>query len=265
MDQIVYIKEQFLKLNMELTQKQAEQFQKYAEMLVEWNSFMNLTAITEFTEIVEKHFVDSVAYTLLGDVSRETLKDTVGESEKYGDECLKNVSRETSVERMIDVGTGAGFPGIPLKIIYPQWQVTLLDSLNKRVKFLNAVIAELGLTEIEAIHSRAEEAARNVDFRERYTLCVSRAVANLATLSEYCLPFLKVGGMFVSYKAGNVEEEVDAARKAIEVLGGRLKGKKEFVLPGTDIERSLIQIEKIKETSKKFPRKAGVPSKEPIC
>lgn len=272
MDQIIYIKEQFLKLNIKLTQKQAEQFQKYAELLVEWNSFMNLTAITEFENIVLKHFVDSVAYTLFenssdifssnGSSSKCFMK--IVSRETKASNTINNVSRETSTETMIDVGTGAGFPGIPLKIIYPQWKVTLLDSLNKRVRFLNTVISELGLTDIQAIHGRAEETAQIYDFREKYTLCVSRAVANLATLSEYCLPFISVGGRFISYKSDNVNEELKSAGQAIQILGGQLVDKKSFVLPGTDIQRSLILIKKVKSTPKNYPRKAGTPGKNPL-
>lgn len=254
MEPILYIKEQFQKLSIDLSQKQAEQFLRYSELLVEWNSFMNLTAITDFEEIVQKHFVDSVAFCFVENVSRETK---CGLSEE-------NVSRETSVEHMIDVGTGAGFPGIPLKIIYPQWKVTLLDSLNKRVKFLNTVISELGLENIQAVHGRAEEIAQKPEHREQYTLCVSRAVANLSTLSEYCLPFIQVGGRFVSYKAGEVSEEIKNAGKAIQILGGQITEQKHFVLPDSDIQRTLIEIKKLKQTPKKYPRKAGTPAKLPL-
>lgn len=221
-----------------LTEKQTEQFLEYYKLLIEWNEVMNLTAITEFEEVLSKHFVDSCA---LG----------------------KAVSMEGE-KRLLDVGTGAGFPGIPLKIVYPELEVVLLDSLNKRVKFLNAVIENLGLTGITAIHGRAEDIAKQKEYREGFDLVVSRAVANLSSLSEYCLPFVKTGGMFVPYKSGSVDTELSEASRAIKVLGGEYRDTVRFELPGTDIDRTLVVIEKVKETPKKYPRKAGTPSKEPI-
>ena len=241
MDKKVYIKNKFIEFGITLSDRQVAQFEDYASLLVEWNSFMNLTAITDFEEIVEKHFIDSLALSLMDDVSRET-----------------------SGKSMIDVGTGAGFPGIPLKIVYPELEVTLLDSLNKRIKFLNEVITKLELKGITAIHGRAEEAARKHELREQFDLCVSRAVANLSTLNEYCLPFIKKGGKFISYKSGEVDEELDTATKAIKILGGKVIDKKFFALPGTDIQLSLIIINKVKETPKTSPRKAGTPSKQPL-
>ena len=228
----------FAKIGHELTNKQAEQFFQYYEMLVETNKVMNLTAITEFDEVLQKHFVDSV------------LK-----SEIFIKEDTKT---------LIDVGTGAGFPGVPLKIMYPQLKVTLLDSLNKRIDFLNAVIEKTGLTGIETIHGRAEDYAKDAAYREKYDLCVSRAVANLATLSEYCLPYVKVGGMFIPYKSGEIDEEVKGSKKAVKVLGGEIEDVVKFELPGTDIGRSFVKIHKVKNTAKKYPRKAGMPSREPI-
>lgn len=236
-NQLQYLKEEFSKINRELSEKQLEQFVIYYEMLVEKNKVMNLTAITEFEEVVQKHFVDSIM------LSENFIKD--GES-------------------LIDVGTGAGFPGIPLKIVYPNLQVVLLDSLNKRVKFLNEVIDELGLEKIEAIHSRAEDGGRNPKLREQFTYAVSRAVANLATLSEYCMPFVKVGGAFISYKSGKIEEELSNAEGAIKKLGGKIKDKVLFELPDSDMSRSLIAIEKVEKIKSKYPRKAGLPSKEPL-
>lgn len=236
------LQEQVKKLNIELSNHQIEQFQTYYEMLVETNKVMNLTAITELDEVITKHFVDSVA---LGFV--------------YSPVCDENKSI-----KVLDLGTGAGFPGIPLKIAFPHLQVTLMDSLNKRVKFLQSVIDALELTNITAVHGRAEEAARNANYREQFDLCVSRAVANTATLSEYCLPFVKVGGKFIAYKSADIEEELNQGKKAIQVLGGKLTEVKKMTLPDSDIERSFLLIEKVKNTPKAYPRKAGTASKEPI-
>lgn len=232
------LKEKVSTLGIELTDKQVEQFIQYFEILVEWNKVMNLTGITEYEEVVEKHFVDSLS--------------------------LVNVLNLQTRETVIDIGTGAGFPGIPLKIAFPHLKITLLDSLNKRIRFLNTVIDTLGLENIETIHGRAEDFAKQAEYREQYDLCVSRAVANLSTLSEYCLPYVKVGGMFVPYKSGEIDEEVKNASKAISILGGNNIDTVKFQLPGTDIGRSFVKIEKVKNTAKKYPRKAGLPSKEPL-
>lgn len=224
--------------NISLNSQQIEQFLSYYELLTEWNSFMNLTAITDFEEVVKKHFIDSLSIVRVCDI------------------------REGS--SLIDVGTGAGFPGIPLKIMFPDLQVTLLDSLNKRVKFLQEVTERIGLTGINALHGRAEDLARMENLREQYDICVSRAVANLSTLSELCIPFLKTGGIFVSYKSEKGKEELQSAEKAITVLGGKLKKQEVFLLPSSDINRTLCVIEKVKKTPGKYPRKAGLPSREPI-
>lgn len=234
------LKELALKLNIELTDEQIDQFQKYYEMLVETNKVMNLTAITELDEVIVKHFLDSIA---LAGVYEEIKNENI---------------------HILDLGTGAGFPGIPLKIAFPNLKITLMDSLNKRVKFLQTVIDELKLSDIEAIHGRAEEMARKVEHRQQYDLCVSRAVANLATLNEYCLPFIKVGGKFISYKASDIEEELEEGKKAIHVLGGNLTVVKKLELPDSDIVRAFIFIDKVKDTPKAYPRKAGTASKEPI-
>ena len=227
-------------LGLQITEKQTQQFITYYELLTEWNSFMNLTAITEFDEVIKKHFVDSVSLV-------RALPDIV--KKEY---------------TLIDVGTGAGFPGIPLKIMFPDLNVVLLDSLNKRVSFLNEVIDKLKLTKIEALHGRAEDFAKKKEYREQFDICVSRAVANLTTLSEYCLPFVKMNGYFISYKSEKITEEFENAKEAISVLGGKYENQVEFILPNSDIYRNLFMIKKCKNTPGKFPRKAGLPSKEPI-
>lgn len=223
-----------------LNDKQKEQFLKYYELLVEWNGFMNLTAITEFDDVMKKHFADSLS-------------------------IVKAFSKiRTEKLKVIDIGTGAGFPGIPLKIVFPQIELTLLDSLQKRLKFLQEVIDQLKLGEVELIHGRAEDFCKPSMKREQYDLCVSRAVANLATLSELCLPYVKVGGKFIPYKSEKAEEEVREAQKAITLLGGEVKEQIGFELPESNIGRTLVVIEKKNITPKKFPRKAGMPAKEPI-
>ena len=169
-----------------------------------------------------------------------------------------------NVKSVIDVGTGAGFPGIPLKIAFPHLKVVLLDSLNKRINFLNTVIAELGLTDIKTIHGRAEDYAKQTEYREKFDLCVSRAVANLSTLSEYCLPYVSADGLFVPYKSGEIDEELENSKKAVKILGGKIENVVKFQLPGTEIARSFVKIRKISNTNKKYPRKAGLPAKEPL-
>lgn len=234
------LKKDLNEFGIELTAEMEEQFLLYYNMLIEWNSFMNLTAITDFDEVLKKHFTDSVSLI-------RAIPD-LGEK-KY---------------RMIDIGTGAGFPGIPLKIVFPNISVVLLDSLNKRVNFLKEVISKLQLTDITAVHGRAEDFAQNKEYRESFDLCVSRAVANLATLSEYCLPFVKKNGRFISYKSEKVSEEFEISGKAISVLGGEYENQVTFELPASDIYRNLFIIKKKSATPGKYPRKAGLPSKEPI-
>ena len=227
-------------ISLTLSEKQKEQFFQYYEMLIEWNKVMNLTAITELDEVVTKHFMDSLLLVkVIADIQEKPYK------------C-------------IDVGTGAGFPGIPLKIAFPNLKITLLDSLNKRVGFLNEVIQKLGLEDIHAVHGRAEDFGRDAKIREQYDLCVSRAVANMSTLSEYCIPFVKKDGYFVPYKSGKVEEELKQAESAVKKLGGEMHSVVMHLLPGTDVERTFIPVKKVGITAKKYPRKAGLPSKEPL-
>lgn len=244
-----------------LTSKQDEQFLKYYELLVEWNSFMNLTAITEFDEVMKKHFLDSMSF-----IHYLKKYDYVSSKSNESGDIENNILRNLQEQNftMIDVGTGAGFPGLPLAILFPKAKFTLMDSLNKRIKFLNEVILQLGLTNVETVHSRAEDLARNPKYRESYDYVVSRAVANLATLSEYCLPFVKMDGKFISYKSERLSEELTVAEKAITILGGITKDQIDFQLPASDIYRNLLVIQKMKSTSKKYPRKAGLPSKEPL-
>lgn len=226
------------KLGIILTDKQREQFDRYYELLIEWNKVMNLTGITDYDEVILKHFIDSLMLSEICDMS--------------------------NVSAMIDVGTGAGFPGIPIKIVYPHINAILLDSLNKRLKFLNTVIEELGLESVQTLHGRAEDYARKTEYRESFDLCVSRAVANLSTLSEYCIPFVKKDGTFISYKGGDSDEEVKQAERAVDLLGGKVETIHKFTLPGTDMGRTLVEIEKIKNTPRRYPRKAGQPAKEPL-
>lgn len=223
-------------IGIELSDEQLEQFLTYYEMLIEKNKVMNLTAITDFDEVLEKHFEDSLS-------------------------LIQAVDLEKS-QTVIDLGTGAGFPGIPLKIAFPNLQITLADSLNKRILFLDDVIHELGLTGIDTVHGRAEDLAKNSDYREKFDLCVSRAVANLSTLSEYCLPFVKIGGKFISYKAGECDEEVAASKSSVFLLGGKISDIKKFELGESG--RAFVIIDKVNGTPKKYPRRAGTPSKDPL-
>lgn len=224
------------KLNIALSEKQIQQFLDYYEMLVETNKVMNLTAITEFDEVIEKHFLDSLSLCQVYDLNQKA--------------------------KILDMGTGAGFPGIPLKIAFPEIDLVLADSLNKRIKFLQEVTDRLELKKVEALHARAEEMGRNKQYREQFDLCVSRAVANLSSLSEYCIPFVKEGGMFISYKSGEIEEETNRAKKAISILGGKIEDVYKFNL--YEQKRSFVIIKKEKKTPKAYPRKAGTPTKMPL-
>ena len=234
----------FSSFDIELTDKQLDQFDQYYQLLIKWNEVMNLTAITEFKDVCKLHFVDSIS------------------GSKYFDFSKKEYS-------LVDIGTGAGFPGIPLKIVFPDLHITLLDSLNKRLNFLNEVIDQLGLNErgsIKTLHGRAEDycIAKEGSLRETFDIAVSRAVANMATLSEYCLPYVKVGGSFIAYKSEKAQEELKDAKGAIHLLGGKLVSADEFLLPDSDVSRTICIVEKKENTSKKYPRKAGVPSKQPL-
>lgn len=235
-EKISYMSDKFEQAGFTFSDLQKRQFYTFYNMLIDKNKVMNLTGITEFTEVVEKHFLDSI--------------------------YLNHVTDLDQPVKIIDLGTGAGFPGIPLKIAFPEIEITLVDSLNKRIHFIEEVIEELGLTSIYAVHARAEELARNLEYREKFDLCVSRAVANLSTLEEYCLPFVHIGGKFISYKSGEIEEEVQESKKACFLLGGKLKEVYKFDLE--ESKRSFVVVEKVKTTPKTYPRKAGTPLKMPL-
>ena len=238
MEKITFI-DDLKKLGISLNTTQTKQFEDYFNLLLSENEKINLTAITKRDEVFKKHFVDSLSLI------------------KYGMDLKDNL-------KIIDLGSGAGFPGIPLKIAFPQLSITLVDSLNKRVDFLEDVINELNLSDINAVHGRAEELARQDVFRENFDFCVSRAVANLSTLAEYCLPFVKVNGFFISYKAEDVSDEVSAAENSISLLGGRFDKEVSFILPNSDISRTLVGVRKISETPEKYPRRTGLPGKRPL-
>ncbi len=230
------LKEKASKINIEINDEQASKFYKYMNELIEWNEKINLTAITEPNDVITKHFVDSITI------------------EKYVDNGAK----------IIDVGTGAGFPGIPLSIIRDDLKITLMDSLNKRIRFLDEVIEENSLLNVDTVHGRAEELGRNADFRGKYDVATSRAVASLNVLLEYLVPFVKVGGYCICMKGSNIDDEIKEAKKALEVLKCKVEKIESFELPGSDYGRNIIIIKKIGETSNKYPRKPGTPAKEPL-
>ena len=241
------LKKVFNDIGVDISDIQIYQFQRYYEMLIDVNKNMNLTAITDEKDVIIKHFLDSISIVAFKELD------------------FINKVNKMDITSVIDIGTGAGFPGIPLKIMFPSLNITLVDSLNKRVNFLNSVIQEFKLEKIVAIHARAEEIAKDDKYREKYDLCVSRAVANLATLSEYCLPFVRVNKYFVPYKSQKIDEELSYGKKCISVMGGKIIDKYKFILPESDNERSFVYIKKIKNTPKKYPRSGNKPSKEPIC
>ena len=230
------LKKQAEEIDINLNDTQINQMHKYMELMLEWNEKINLTAITEEKEIIQKHFIDSLTIA------------------KYIEKNAK----------IVDVGTGAGFPGIPLKIVREDLNITLLDSLNKRIKFLDEVINQIGLKDIRTVHARVEEFGKDKEYRENFDYATSRAVANLTTLSEYMLPLVKKCGKCICMKGSNVESELKESKKAIEVLGGTIQKVESFNLPFSDISRNIIIINKIKDTPLKYPRKPGIPSKEPI-
>ncbi len=233
-----FLEESFSEIGISLKEAQTSAFLSYCDILLERNQVMNLTAITEFDEIVRKHFIDSL--------------------------LLSQEIELNEVHSMIDVGSGAGFPGIPLKIVFPDLQVVLIDSLKKRVGFLNEVINALHLEKIKAVWVRAEDAGHNSSFREKFDLCVSRAVAGLPALSEYCLPFVRQGGLFVAYKSANANKEFANCQKVFSLLGGGCARMSTLPLPGTDSLRTFVIVSKEKETPSKYPRKAGIPAKRPL-
>lgn len=259
-----------------LNDYQLSQFENYYDILIEQNKVMNLTAITNYEEVITKHFLDSLSLVkVFEDFSDCKIARVDSEFTDYNEKVnaeLERISNDTIQfnslcfcgMKMLDLGTGAGFPGIPLKIAFPEIEVLLVDSLNKRVNFLKDVISALKLDKITAIHARAEELGRKEEYREKFDLCVSRAVAKLHLLSEYCIPFVRCGGSFISYKSGKTTEEINEGKYAVEKLGGKYKETVVFSLPGTDIERGLVVINKVRKTPSLYPRNAGKITKNPL-
>lgn len=232
------MKEAANEVGLELTEVQYDQFIKYMRLLQEWNEKINLTAITEDEEVIKKHFIDCI--------------------KAFKSDAIKNA------RNIIDVGTGAGFPGLPIAIMNPNVEVTLLDSLNKRINYLNIVVRELGLKNVTTIHSRAEDGARKQELREKFDVATSRAVANMAVLSEFCMPYVRKGGYFVALKGPSIDEELKNAGNATKTLGGELKGIIEVSIEETDLKHNIVEVEKIKPCPKTYPRKAGTITKKPL-
>lgn len=272
------LKKRAEELNILLSDEQIDMFRKYYDMLIETNKVMNLTAITELDEVITKHFIDSISLVKVAhdlfkytadthNSATSSISPNKNEKDIFSIHYYDNIDINNKINNnitILDLGTGAGFPGIPLKIIFPRVEIVLMDSLNKRVKFLQNVIDELKLSNITAIHGRAEEMAGKKEYREKFDICISRAVANLSTLSEYCIPFVKKEGHFISYKSSDIDEELSKAKNAIKILGGNLTAVKKLTLPASDIERSFVIIEKVRNTPKSYPRKAGTASKNPL-
>lgn len=231
-----HVKQKAQEIGYTLQKEQLEQFFTYKELLIEWNKKMNLTAIEQEEDIITKHFIDSLSIA-------SYIPDTA---------------------KVIDIGTGAGFPGIPLKILNKDLSITLLDSLNKRITFLEEVIRNLSLENIQAVHARAEELAHKEEYREQYDIAVSRAVAPMHTLLEYMLPYVKIGGKCICMKGPNLQEESKDLQNCLETLGGKIEKIEEIVLPETEIKRNIMLIKKENKTPKKYPRNPGMPSKKPL-
>ena len=238
MEYFQLMKEASNEVGLELTEKQYNQFITYMRLLQEWNEKINLTAITEDEEVIKKHFIDCI--------------------KAFKSEAVKNA------KTIIDVGTGAGFPGLPIAIMDPSIKVTLLDSLNKRINFLNTVVRSLDLNNVTTIHSRAEDGARQVELREKFDVAISRAVANMAVLSEFCIPYVKLNGYFVALKGPAIEEELKEGQKAIETLGGKLEKLVEVNIEESDLKHNIVEVKKVNKCSKTYPRKAGTINKKPI-
>ena len=238
MEYFQIMKEASLEVGLDLTEKQYNQFITYMKLLQEWNEKINLTAITEDEEVIKKHFIDCI--------------------KAFKSKAVRNA------KTVIDVGTGAGFPGLPIAIMNPDISVTLLDSLNKRINFLNTVIKELGLKNVKTIHSRAEDGGKDKGLREKFDIATSRAVANMTVLSEFCLPFVKVGGNFIALKGPLVEEELNSSKNAIATLGGKLQDVIKIDIEGTELKHNIVVVNKIKACPMSFPRKAGIVTKKPL-